>query len=126
MAILNIRRRNFLRNLGAGTAFLAALPHVSLAQTQHQRGGGSAANPDFHPDLEIELSAGPGEKALLPGSLTRLWRFSGRALKGNPAAFQMLPGDLLPVIRVRNRQKIRIHFLEHEDMGMLRNYLVQA
>lgn len=109
---IDVKRRELLR-LGTAGALLAAVPHVPLAETVHAHAEPARANPDFHPDLELELAAGSGEKALLPGRPTRLWRFSGRVLKGDAAQFGMLPGDVLPVIRARNRQKIRIHFVNH-------------
>jgi len=109
---IDAKRRQLLR-LGTAGALLAALPQVPHADTGHVHVEPAKANPDFHPDLELELAAGPGEKALLPGRATRLWQFSGRVLKGDAAQLAMLPGDVLPVIRARNRQKIRIHFVNH-------------
>lgn len=109
---IDVKRRELLR-LGTAGALLAAVPHVPLAETVHAHAEPARANPDFHPDLELELAAGSGEKTLLPGRPTRLWRFSGRVLKGDAAQFGMLPGDVLPVIRARNCQKIRIHFVNH-------------
>jgi FtsP/CotA-like multicopper oxidase with cupredoxin domain len=107
---IDVKRRQLLR-LGAAGALLAAAPQVPLADTGHAYIAPARANPDFHPDLELELAAGPAEKALLPGRATGLWQFSGRVLKGDPAQLAMLPGDVLPIIRARNRQKVRIHFV---------------
>ncbi|MFN7087731.1 MAG: multicopper oxidase family protein [Burkholderiales bacterium] len=108
---MTINRRNFLRALGAGGALLTGLPHISFAQTAHRQNAGTAASPDFNPDLEIELVAAPGEAPIFPGVPTRVWQFGGRVLKGNPDGFQMLPGNMLPVIRVRRGQKLRVHFI---------------
>jgi len=74
------------------------------------RGAGSEPNPDFNPDVEIDLAAVTEDLAILPGSPTRLWQFRGKVIKGDSGAFQMLVGNALPVIRVRNGQKIRILF----------------
>jgi FtsP/CotA-like multicopper oxidase with cupredoxin domain len=109
---IDTQRRQLLR-LGTAGALLAALPSALLAESGHIHIEPAKANPDFHPDLELELAAGPTEKALLPGRPTRLWQFTGRVLKGDRAQLAMLPGDVLPVIRARNRQKIRIHFVNH-------------
>ncbi len=108
---MTINRRDFLSALGAGGAMLAGLPPLSLAQTAHRQIPGAVASPDFHPDLEIELVATPGEAPIFPGRATQVWQFKGRVLKGSPAGFQMLPGNMVPVIRARNGQKLRIHFI---------------
>ncbi|MBS1984601.1 MAG: multicopper oxidase family protein [Bdellovibrionales bacterium] len=65
----------------------------------------------FVPDVELVLTAAPGEVALLPGSATRVWRFSGHVLKGPAETLQTIPGSYLgPVIRLRRNQKVRIRF----------------
>lgn len=110
---MTFNRRDFLRTLGTGGAMLAGLPHISLAETAHRQNAGAAASPDFHPDLEIELVAAPVEASLFPGRPTQAWQFRGRVLKGSPAGFQMLPGNMVPVIRARNGQKLRIHFINN-------------
>jgi FtsP/CotA-like multicopper oxidase with cupredoxin domain len=109
---IDLKRRQLLR-LGTAGALLGALPRVPFADTTHVHVEPARATPDFRPDLELELAAGPGETALLPGRATRMWRFSGRVLRGDSAQLAMLPGDVLPVIRARNHQKIRIHFVNH-------------
>ena len=56
----------------------------------------------FVPDVELVLTAAPDEVAVLPGEPTRVWRFTGRLLKGPPDTLQILPGSYLgPVIRLR-------------------------
>ena len=65
----------------------------------------------FVPDVELLLTAAPDEVAVLPGSPTRVWRFSGRLLKGPANTLQTLPGSYLgPVIRLRRGQKVRVRF----------------
>ncbi|MBI4206169.1 MAG: multicopper oxidase domain-containing protein [Betaproteobacteria bacterium] len=110
-SMLNVDRRKFIQTIAAGGALLAAGKSAFPAEMAH--GAASEANPDFKPDVEIELAATPGELPLLPGASTRVWQFKGSLIKGDPAAFQMLPGTALPVIRVRNGQKLRIHFANH-------------
>ena len=66
---------------------------------------------DFVPDVELVLTAAPGEVPVLPGDPTRVWRFTGRLLKGPADTLQVLPGSYLgPVIRLRRGQKVRIRF----------------
>ncbi len=68
-------------------------------------------NPNFIPDVELVLTAAPGELALLPGQPTRVWRFTGQVLKGPAETLQIIPGSYLgPVIRLRRNQKVRIRF----------------
>jgi FtsP/CotA-like multicopper oxidase with cupredoxin domain len=64
------------------------------------------------PDLELALTAAPGEVSLLPGALTGVWRFSGTVTRGSASALQALNGSYLgPVIRVRRGQRVRVRFL---------------
>ena len=65
----------------------------------------------FVPDAEFTLTAAPDEIALLPGAPTRVWRFTGRLLKGPADTLQTLPGSYLgPVIRLRRGQQVRVRF----------------
>jgi len=54
----------------------------------------------FVPDVELAFTAAPGEASILPGAPTEVWRFTGSVLAG--------PSSIL----------------EHEDMGMMRNFRV--
>lgn len=108
---INLNRRNFLRTASAAGASLAALPHLSFAQTQYRQNAGATASPGFMPDLDIELVATRGEAAVYPGMPTWVWQFKGRVLKGDPTGFEMLPGGMVPVIRVRRGQKLRVNFI---------------
>ena len=93
-----MNRRDALRVLGLSPLLLAA-----------SRQGAPADG--FVPDVELGLTAAPDEAAILPGNRTRVWRFSGRVIKGPPDALQAVPGSYLgPTIRVRTRQKVRIRF----------------
>jgi len=61
------------------------------------------------PDVEIELQAAPGDAAILPGAPTRVWRFTGRLVKGPADTLQALPGSYLgPVIKLRRGQRVRV------------------
>ena len=91
-----MHRRELLRLMGLAslTPALRALPY---AQTTT-------------PDVELELTAAPGEVAVLPGAATKVWRFTGRMLRGPAGSLQVLPGSYLgPVIRLRRGQRVRIH-----------------
>ena len=71
----------------------------------------SGSRASFVPDVELALRAAAGEARILPGSATRLWRFTGEVLKGPSETLQVIPDSYLgPVIRLRKGQKVRIRF----------------
>jgi FtsP/CotA-like multicopper oxidase with cupredoxin domain len=71
----------------------------------------ASATAAFVPDVDLLLTAAPGEVRLLPGAPTRVWRFTGRVLKGPAETLQTLPGSYLgPVIRLRRGQRVRVRF----------------
>jgi FtsP/CotA-like multicopper oxidase with cupredoxin domain len=79
---------------------------------------GSANPPGYAqpPDVELILTASPGEIGLLPGAPTRVWRFTGELVHGPASTLQTLPGSCLgPVIRVRRGQRVRIRFRNRLD-----------
>lgn len=66
---------------------------------------------DVEPDVNLTLTAAPGEVGLLPGSPTPVWRFTGALAKGPADTLQVLPGSYLgPIIRLRTGQRVRIRF----------------
>jgi FtsP/CotA-like multicopper oxidase with cupredoxin domain len=71
----------------------------------------AAPDTGFVPDVEMVLTAAPDEVSVLPGAPTRVWRFTGRLLKGPADTLQTLPGSYLgPVIRLRRGQHVRVRF----------------
>jgi FtsP/CotA-like multicopper oxidase with cupredoxin domain len=65
----------------------------------------------FVPDVELVLTAAPDEVRVLPGAPARVWRFTGRVLKGPADTLQTLPGSYLgPIIRLRRGQRVRVRF----------------
>jgi len=105
-------RRGFL-GLAAGGAALTAVDGWNIAFAQMHSSGASLApepNPDFIPDVELELTAAGSSVQLQAGQLTRVWRYQGRLINGPQSAYSTLPGSTIPVIRVRNGQKLRIFF----------------
>jgi len=107
-----MHRRELLRLLSLSTVAgtigcqrrsASAGPAAFSAQTTSDSG--------FVPDVELLLTAAPDEVAVLPGAPTRVWRFSGRLLKGPADTLQTLPGSYLgPVIRLRRGQRVRVRF----------------
>lgn len=65
----------------------------------------------FEPDVEIELIAKPKKISILPGKKTAVWSYEGKLIKGNSVTLTQIPGTYLgPTIKLRNGQKIRVHF----------------
>lgn len=70
-----------------------------------------AAWEQFRPDVEIELTARPGQAQILPGRATDVWQFTGRVIKGPASTLQPIAGSSLgPTIRLQRGQKVRITF----------------
>ncbi|MEX2352782.1 MAG: multicopper oxidase domain-containing protein, partial [Gammaproteobacteria bacterium] len=105
-------RRRFL-GLAAGGTALTAFDGWGVAFAQTHSSGASLSpepNPDFNPDVELELTAAGSTAQLLAGQPTRVWQYQGRVLKGPLSTYTTLPDSTMPVIRVRNGQKLRIFF----------------
>jgi len=63
------------------------------------------------PDVELLLTAAPDELPLLGGAATRVWRFTGRVVRGPADTLQPWPDSYLgPTIRLRRGQRVRIRF----------------
>lgn len=105
-----IDRRRFLQGIAAGSLLLAGGERAFPAGMAHAIAP-AEATPGFNPDVELELNAVPGEIGVLPGNATRVWRYTGRVVRGNPQALSFLDGSQhVPVIRARRGQAIRITF----------------
>lgn len=68
------------------------------------------------PDVELALTASPAELSVLKGAPTRVWRFTGRVIKGAPETLQAIPESWLgPIIRLERGQRVRIRFRNQLD-----------
>ncbi len=107
-----VNRRDLIRllslsTLAEATGFTGASAIVRSAAVSPQTTRGSG----FAPDVELVVTAAPDEVVVLPGGPTRVWRFTGRLLKGPAETLQTLPGSYLgPVIRLRRGQRVRVRF----------------
>ena len=73
-----------------------------------------SADKRTEPDVHIELRAQAGQVSIRPGMSTRVWRYNGRLLRGEPAALETSVGGYLgPIIRVRRGQRVRIDLLNN-------------
>jgi FtsP/CotA-like multicopper oxidase with cupredoxin domain len=96
-----ITRRDLLRSLGAAT--IGALTPFNAFQSSRTASA---------PDVEIALTAAPAEVRILSGAPTRVWRFTGRVLKGPEESLQIAPDSYLgPTLRLKRGQTVRIRFV---------------
>ena len=100
-------RRNFMRSsaLSCLVAASASSGFLTLRDVLAQPGVG---NPQFVPDLEVQLRAMEDHVPILRGQPTRVWRYDGKVVKGDPGSLGFLSNGYLPVLRVRRGQKVRI------------------
>jgi len=107
-----LNRRSILRLTAGGTAMTLLRPLGQVMAQQHGDGASQSREPDpgFIPDVELELTAIDKTAQVLAGNPTQLWKYEGRVLQGDPGSLSWLPGEQIPVIRVRNRQRVRIFF----------------
>lgn len=95
------RRELLIRSSSA----LAALAGAAIGLPVSARATDSQAPIDVH----IELRATPDQVQIRSGKRTSVWRYEGRQLRGDPAAFETSAGGYLgPIIRVRRGQRVRI------------------
>ncbi|WP_437437754.1 multicopper oxidase family protein [Trinickia violacea] len=101
-------RRAFLRS--STMSCLVAAGVCGLLTLRDARSQPRAANPQFVPDLDVQLSAREDHVPIVPGQPTRVWRYDGKVVKGDPGSLAFLSNGYLPVLRVRRGQKVRIDF----------------
>ena len=112
----NLSRRDFLRFSGMGAAALltggvSQLLGANASPAVLAAGATPSVANTFTPDVEVALRAAPSEVSIFPGRATRVWTYQGAVLRGDPASLRPLDGAYLgPVIRVRQGQKVRVHF----------------
>lgn len=96
-----LTRRAILRALGAGATMAFAGGAGLLLQScspasQPAQSGASASSPTttkssngspaFSPDIELKLTAAPGETKILPGATTNTWSYHGEVVQGDASA----------------------------------------
>ncbi|NNG01058.1 MAG: multicopper oxidase domain-containing protein [Desulfobacteraceae bacterium] len=100
---LCVNRRHFLKSTGmVAVGFLAGTGtpwSVIRADNRPLPGNGGFAS-----DLDIELRAAPDELGLLPGNPTRVWRYAGRVISGDPRRFFLAMAHMQWTINNRSFQ----------------------
>lgn len=102
----SIPRRHFLKisAMTAGTA--AAFPALLSAANVSAH---NKPSPDFHADVEIELTQFVDKLQIFDGPKTRVWKIRGKVLQGSPDCVANSPDTYLaPTLYLQSGQKIRI------------------
>jgi suppressor of ftsI len=104
-----IDRRTFLQLAGMGALAAAAAPKWLFAAPNARYAREASA--DFHPDIEIEITAVVTTAPILPGKPTTVWKYEGKLLKGPEGCIAQLPGTHLGAVFILERgQKVRFYF----------------
>ncbi|MBU6502816.1 MAG: multicopper oxidase domain-containing protein [Burkholderiales bacterium] len=103
---MNKERRCILtRSATAAAATAFGLPALHARAGDEER---TAAGVDIH----IELHAVQDSVAIRPGAQTRVWRYRGKLLRGDPDTLETSVGTYLgPIIRVHRGQRVRIDLI---------------
>ena len=68
------------------------------------------------PDVEVNLTASPGEATVLSGAPTRVWRYSATMARGPALTVSPLRDSYLgPILRLRRGQRVRVRFRNQLD-----------
>lgn len=101
-----IQRRQLLKLAGL-SAGLAVSPNCVLAKRSTLKTRKHSTN--FQPDVEINLTLKPDQVAILKGTKTRIWKITGKLIKGPATALVNHPSSYQgPTLRLHKGQKIRI------------------
>ncbi len=101
----SINRRTLFA-MGAMSVAAAALRAAGLPAAAAWASSGAT-----QPDVDILLTAAPGDVSILPGRATAVWRFTGEVLRGPASALESVRDSYLgPTLRLRRGQHVRIRF----------------
>jgi len=109
----NYSRRQFLANSSLGLLAFAGMPGLLSAMEGMQampKMMPNKADPNFKPDVEIELFCKTSSIPILMGNPTKVLQYTAKLLQGPKETLTELPGSYLgPLIRLQKGQKVRIH-----------------
>jgi len=104
---INTQRRKFLQYSGISAAAVATYPSLLQAKSM---GTSSKPSANFHADVEIELTEESVKIPIFDGPQTKVWKVSGKVLKGPASTITSLPGSYLaPTLNLQKGQKVRIY-----------------
>src|SRR5438067_13503845 len=108
-----MNRRRFLQFTGAAVFATASFPRFLSAESPRAR---NQASPNFHPDVEIDLTIREVSVPILPARETRVIKYYGKLGKGPEGTMKDIPGSYLgPTFNLKVGQKVRINF--HNGLG---------
>ncbi|MDD5274817.1 MAG: multicopper oxidase domain-containing protein [Methylovulum sp.] len=109
----NYSRRRFLTQSSLGLLAVAGMPGLLNAMegmSAMPKMTPNKANPNFKPDVELELFCKSSSIPILVGNPTKVLQYTARLLQGPKETLVELPGSYLgPIIRLQKGQKVRIH-----------------
>ncbi|CAA9891787.1 Bilirubin oxidase [Candidatus Methylobacter favarea] len=102
----NLQRRKLLKYAALGIAGAVTSPASA-------KPGGfvrvNAPSAGFYPDVEIDLIQNTAEAAIFPGETTRIWKITGKVIKGPSGVLDNNEGTYLaPTLRFKKGQKVRL------------------
>ena len=110
---INLSRRRFFTQTGAGLLVGAAVPSWLQAMegmSEMPKRAPNKASPNFHPDVEVDLLCKPSTLSILPGQPTQVLQYFATLVKGPNHTLTEIPGSYLgPILRFEKGQKIRIN-----------------
>jgi suppressor of ftsI len=108
-----MNRRWFLQFTGAAVFAAASFPRFLSAESPRAR---NQASPNFHPDVEIDLTIREVSVPILPARETRVIKYYGKLVQGPEGTVKEIPGSYLgPTFNLKVGQKVRISF--HNGLG---------
>ena len=104
--LTDLQRRKLLKYTAIGIAGAVTYPVWSQAAGFTSVNQPSA---NFDADVEIELTQSPVEIAIFKGEKTKIWKVTGKVLKGPAETLDNHDGTYLaPTLRFKKGQKVRI------------------
>lgn len=103
-------RRRFIHCVTL-SALAAGLPGWGQGMRMPVNTSPAKADPDFQPDVELELLARPTQHQILSGNRpTTTWSYSGKLIKGRSGTLTPGVSYLGPGIHLRKGDKVRVRF----------------
>ncbi|HEY8037081.1 MAG TPA: multicopper oxidase domain-containing protein [Methylobacter sp.] len=103
----NLQRRKLLKYAAIGIAGAVTYPSWTQAASEFVRVNKPSA--DFLPDVEIELTMNTADVAVLQGEKTRIWKITGKVIKGPSGVLNNNEGTYLaPTLSFKKGQKVRL------------------
>ncbi len=103
----DLQRRKLLKYTAIGIA--GAVTYPSWTQAAGELVRVNKPSTDFLPDVEIELTMNTAEAAILKGEKTRVWKITGKVIKGDSGVLDNNEGTYLaPTLSFKKGQKVRL------------------